>query len=341
MEILSKIITAFCLAGASATPALCQDATVMRLATHLSTTSAGVVQGDNFFIATAEKLSGGTLKFQLYPGEQAGKATQMFDLVKAGAVDVGETASAYVSGDKLPLIGILELPGLADGSCAVSKAMTKLGTPGGPVYESDLKPNGIRILGYMPYPPYGPAASRTKITSVDDLKGLKMRVAGGLMEHTVAALGGVSVKMASPEVYEGLGRGTIDTVLFSFLSVKDYDLQSVAHFGTTGFSFGTPGDILMISESKFQALTTQQQEALLEAGRQTSEHWCKYVDETEGSNIDAMSKAGMEIHKWTPEQAAELREKTRPVSDEWAQSLDKRGKPATAVLKAFRAELSK
>lgn len=339
MKLASKIAAAFCIAGISATAASAQSVTQLRLATHLTTTAPGVVEADDVFIRLAEKLSNGSLHFQLYPGEQAGKASQMFDLVKAGAIDVGETSSSLVSIDKLPLLGLLELPGLADDSCSVSKAITKLGMPGGLVYERDLKPNGIRILSYLPYPPYGPAASRVKIEKVSDLKGLKMRVAGGLMEHTVAALGGVSVKMASPEVYEALNRGTIDTVLFSYLSVKDYDLQTVAHYGTAGFSFGTPGDILMMSERKFQSLTKDQQDALIKAGQQTSEHWCKYVDNTEGGNIEAMSKAGMQIHKWTPEQIAELKQKTKPVADEWAHSLERRGKPAEAALKAFRAEL--
>ena len=43
--------------------------------------------------------------------------------------------------------------------------------------------------------PYGPAASRTPIAKIEDLKGMKMRVAGGLMELTAQKLGGVPVKL--------------------------------------------------------------------------------------------------------------------------------------------------
>ena len=283
-----KLGNSFALAVASALiagTAVAQDQVTLRFGTHLAGTSPGVVDGAQILIDKAEELSGGTLKIDLFPGEQAGKALQMYDLVKVGAVDIGTAASGYVSSDKLPMIGIIELPGLAKSTCDVADAISKLGEEGGIYYENELKPNGIRILAYMPYPPYGPAVSRAEISQVSDLNGMKMRVAGGLMEHTVAALGGVPVKVPSPEVFQGLQRGTLDTVLFSFLSVKSYDLNSVADYGTTGYSFGTPGDLLFMSESRFSALSEQQQSALIEAGHEASMHWCAFADKEDRKSV--------------------------------------------------------
>jgi TRAP-type C4-dicarboxylate transport system substrate-binding protein len=151
---------------------------------------------------------------------------QMMDLVQAGAVDIGILTSALVSGDRLPLIGLLELPGIEASLCDVADAVSTMAEPGQVIYEQDLAPNGIRILSIWPYPPYGPAASRKEITEIEDPQGMRLRNAGGLMEYSVVALGGVPVRMPSPEVYQSLQRGTIDAVLFSFLSVKSFDLQS-------------------------------------------------------------------------------------------------------------------
>ena len=341
MKLSVKLLVLSCVASLVAGSALAEDEVKMRFGSRLAAAAPGITEGAQILIDTAQELSGGSLKIDLFPGEQAGKALQMYDLVKAGAVDIGTVASAYVSSDKLPLLGILELPGLASSVCAATEAMFKLGSPGGPIFENELKPNGIRVLAYMPYPPYGPAISRKKIESVQDLQGLKMRNAGGLMEHTVTTLGGIPVKMPAPEVYQALQRGTVDSVLFSFLSVESYDLNSVADYGTTGYSFGTPGDILFMSETRFQSLTANQQKALVEAGRKASVHWCSYVDTTESKYIEEMRAAGLQIHTWTPEQVAELTDKTKSVADEWAKSLEGRGKPARVVLEAFTAALKK
>lgn len=340
MKTAMKLLAATCASGMLASAAMAEGEVKMRFGSHLAATSPGVVEGAQVLIDAAEELSGGSIKIDLFPGEQAGKALQMYDLVKAGAVDIGTVASGYISSDKLPLVGVLELPGLAKSICAVTDVMFELGTEGGPIYEKEIKPNGIRVLAYMPYPPYGPAVSRTQITKVSDLQGLKMRNAGGLMEHTVAALGGVPVKMPSPEVYQALQRGTLDTVLFSFLSVKSYDLNSVADYGVTGYSFGTPGDLLFMAEKRFQSLTKDQQNAIVEAGRRASAHWCAYVDKTEAQDMEEMRAAGLNIYTWTPEQVAELNAKTQPVAEDWAKQLDARGKPASEVLAAFKAALS-
>ncbi len=313
----------------------------MRFGTHLAPKAPGVVEGVDFFIKTAKELSKNSINFQLYPSEQAGKALQMFDLVRTGAVDIGDIGSGYVSSDKLPLIGVLEIPGLAKSVCGVSGVMQKLGAPGGIVYENDYKPSGIRVLAMNPYPPYGPAASRVPIKKVDDLKGLKMRNAGGLMELTVQKVGGVPVKMSSVEVFQSLQRGTLDAVLFSFLSVKEYDLNEVAKYGTTGYSWGTPGDLFVISEKKFQSLSKDQQSALLEAGKRTAEHWCKFVDVTEDKYKADMRAAGMDIYTWSDADVAKLDALTADVPANWAKSLDARGKPGSKVLQEFKAALSK
>ncbi|MFO1143022.1 MAG: TRAP transporter substrate-binding protein DctP [Amaricoccus sp.] len=306
----------------------------------MATTAPAVVHGFEFFKKTVEESSGGTLKVDIYPGEQAGKALQMWDLVKAGAVDLGDFATGYVSSDKLPLIGVLELPGMHADLCALTEQMQKLTGVGGAIYESELKPQGMRVLAVLPYPPYGPSASRVEIDSVDDLQGLKTRNAGGLMELTVAALGGVPVKMTAPEIYQSLQRGTLDAVLLAYLGVTSYDLQSVAGFGTTGYSFGNPGDILGISERKFQSLTPEQQQVLIDAGQQTAMNWCKAALGEEEASMEKVRAAGMKIHEWTPEQVDELNEKTKSVAENWASTLDSRGKPASEVMNTLKAALT-
>lgn len=320
--------------------AAAQDTVTLRYATHLGATHVGVLEADIPFMTAAKKNSGGTLDFQHFPAEQAGKALQMYDLIKAGAVDIGIVSPAYVT-EKMPLLGVWEIPGLASSACDIVDLMDDLGAPGGMIYESDFGPNGVRALAYLPFPGYTIAPSGKPITSLEDLHGKKIRVAGGLMELVSVALGGVPVKMPSPEIYQSLQRGTIDAVMFSYVSVKAYDMQTAAPYGTTGFNLGAPGNVVLISERKFQSLTEDQRSALIEAGKTASQHWCHYMDAAEAQSIEDLKNDGMEIYEWTPEQVAQLTALSKHIPLDWAARVDAMNKPGTEILEIFTKAMSK
>lgn len=327
--------TAIALVTAMSGVAQAQE-TTLKFASFLPATHTGTLQGSEIFMQAARDASGGAIDFEFYPGGQAGKALQLWDLVRSGAIDVAEIAGGYISSDKSPLLGIMELPGPNLTTCQVAGAMKVMAAEGGVIHEGDFAPAGMRAVAFYPYPPYGPAASTKQVTSVADLAGMKMRNAGGLQELTVRAVDGVPVKMPSPEVYQSLQRGTLDAVLFSFLSVRDYDLASIADYGVTGWSFGTPGTLTFISEKAFQKLSPEMQDAITQAGLTSSDHWCNYVDSKEVENIEDARAKGMDIYTWSDSDVAELNQLTANIPTDWAEGLDARGKPGSEVLKQFR-----
>ena len=332
MQKLSLVAALFV---AAAGGAMAQEIT-LKYASFLPATHPSVTEASKVLMDSLAKSVGNKVKVEFFPAEQAGKALQLLDLVKSGAVDMADVSTGYISSDKAPLLGVWEIPGAASSACKAAQGIRPLGAPGGLIYQSDLAPNNIRILTYLAYPPYGPAASGKPIRSVDDLKGMKMRSAGGLMERTVGKLGGAPVKLPSPEIFQALQRGTLDTVLFSFLSVKQYDLASVAKYGATGYSLGTPGTLVVINERKFKSLPADVQKALEDAGLKGEQSWCNYVDNNELKIKAELEAKGMQIYTWSAADKAKLDELLADVTTEWAKSLDQRGKPGTKVLEAFK-----
>ncbi|PRX10750.1 UNVERIFIED_ORG: TRAP-type C4-dicarboxylate transport system substrate-binding protein [Martelella mediterranea] len=333
------LLLALCL-GATAGPLMAQDKITLKLATFLPPTHYGVTEGSDVFIKDVEELTDGAVDIEFYPAEQAGKARQLIELVKFGAVDIAEIGTGYVSSGELPLLGVLEVPGLVDSVCAGTRASRAIGDPGGPLYENDLKPAGLRVISYYVYSPYGPAASRRKIESVDDLQGLKMRNAGGLMELTVGKVGGVPMKLTSPEVTQSLQRGTLDAVMMSFAAVESYGYDEYAHYGATGYSMGTPGVFAMMSESRYQSLPEDVRAALDEAGKRAEENFCAFSEKDEARAIkDLQSSGRMEIYTWSDEDVATLDTTLASISEDWTAQLDARGKPATETLNMFKQAL--
>ena len=160
-----------------------QETITLRLGTFLPNNVNGTIEGSEFFISELERLTDGKVEIEFYPAQQAGKAREALELVKVGAIDIYELGTGYFSGTDVPLWGLLEAPNLVKSVCDGTRAMRAVGDPGGILWTNQYEPLGIRVLSYYVYPPYGPSASNKEITSVEDMNGLKLRNAGGLMER--------------------------------------------------------------------------------------------------------------------------------------------------------------
>lgn len=310
----------------------------LKVASFLPETHHVVQHGTKVLIDRFLERTRGKTEVTFFPAEQAGKAKQLVDLMQAGALDIVEVPLGYYI-ERFPLFGVVELPGVAPSPCASVKALHAVADPGGVLHKNDIARQGMHSLSYIIFPSYS-AVSRVPIRSAEDFKGLKLRIAGGAMEREVANLDGVPVKISSPETYQSLSRGTIDGALFTYLTVKQYDLQDVAKYGTSGYSFGGAIIILMMTEKKFKALPHDIQIALDEAGREAEQSYCRFADDGEADARKAVATAGVTIHEFTLEQKAGLDAKLSSLSDEWAKNLDSRGKPASEVLKQYKAALA-
>jgi TRAP-type mannitol/chloroaromatic compound transport system substrate-binding protein len=151
-------------------------------------------------------MSGGNFEIRPYPAGEIVPGLQVMDAVQQGTVQVGQTASYYYTGKN---------PALAFDTC-VPFGMTArqqaawLHEGGGLAMMRDLFADfniitfpggntGVQMGGWF----------KRQIGSLDDLRGLKMRIPG-LGGDVMNALG-VSVQViAGGEIYPALERGTID-----------------------------------------------------------------------------------------------------------------------------------
>lgn len=163
-------------------------------------------EGVDRFAEDLKILSSGRLNIKVYAGGELIPPLQTFDAVSQGSVELGHGAAYYWAG-KIPA---------AQFFTAVPFGMNAQGmnawlyAGGGlqlwrDLYKThDLVPfpmgnTGVQMGGWF----------NKKINSVDDLKGLKMRIPG-LGGKVFAKAGGTPVLMAGGEIYTALERNTID-----------------------------------------------------------------------------------------------------------------------------------
>lgn len=150
-----------------------------------------------------EEASGGRLKFELYPAMQLGGAPpDLFDQAKDGVVDLIWTVLGYTPG-RFPKSEVFELPFMVTKAEATSVAFQQF------VEANSIDEfAGVKLLCVHTHGP-GLFHTKTPVTKLEDLKGMKIRGGSRIINDMLGRLGAEPVGMPVPQVPEALSTGVI------------------------------------------------------------------------------------------------------------------------------------
>ena len=291
-----------------------------------------------YWMDEVTRMTDKAVTFEYYPAEQLGKAKELLSLAQSGVADIAYVAPTYVS-DKMPLSAVATLPMGFGTACEGTKAYWKLVQKGGILEKKEFAPNGMHMLFAFVLSPYQVFTASRKIETPRSLDGLKLRSGGGAMDLMERKLGAVPVQMAAPDVYMALSRGTLDGLVFPTSSIFSYNLGDYVKYSTVGQNFGSFVVTYVISEKRWKTLPAKVQAAMTKAGEATVQRACEAADSNEAKEIDRLKKAGATMVQLSANDKDLVTGLMADVGNDWAATLDKRGKPGTEVLKAFQEAL--
>ena len=329
---MRKTLLALALA-AGVTPALAQDKTFDLKISHWVPASHPLQKALEDWAASVEKASGGTIKGKVFPAQQLGKAADMLKLTQTGVADIGYVAPAYVS-DKMPVSEVAMLPGVFEHSCQGTLAYWKTARSG-VIAQQDYTANGIHLLLAVSLPPYRILTVKQPVKDTADINGLKLRSTGGAQDLTLRAIGAVPVRMAAPDAYESLSRGTMDGLLFPLESVVAYGADKLVKHSTDGFGFASFVVAYSISETAWKKLSPDIQKAMVDAAEEILPSACKEVQKQDSETMKSMEAAGVHFDTLQSDVVAKLKDLTKGVGKAWADGLDARGKHGSDALTEF------
>jgi TRAP-type C4-dicarboxylate transport system substrate-binding protein len=284
-----------------------------------------------------KKRTNGAVVFEHYPAQQLGKATDMLKLTQTGVADIGYVAPAYAS-DKMPVSEVAMLPGAFEHSCQGTLAYWKL-AKNGVIAEQDYAGNNIRLLLAVSLPQYRIFTVKAPVKEVADVTGLKLRSTGGAQDLTLRALGAVPVRMAAPDAYESLSRGTMDGLLFPLESVVAYGADKLVKYSTDGLGFGSFIVSYSISENVWKKLSPEVQKAMIDVADEIIPSACKQVQKADDETKKSL-EAAIRFETLQPEVRAKFKDLMKGVAKTWSEGLDARGKRGSDALKEFDAAVS-
>lgn len=162
---------------------------------------------------------------------------------------------------------------------------------------------------------------RKEIKSLEDLKGLKLRIAG-LGGTILQRLGVVPQQIAGGDIYAALERGTIDAAEFS----GPYDdeklgFQKVAqHYYYPGWWEGTANVGLYINLAKWDELPKPYQAALESACSEAMSHCIAKYDNGNPDALMRLVASGAQVHAFPDDVLSAAFAESRKLYDEYAAS---------------------
>jgi len=100
-----------------------------------------------------------------------------------------------------------------------------------PAQLEEWQRNRVVFGGGYATPPYNLFCT-SEIRTLDDMRGKKLRMPGGVYERWARHLGAVSVNVSSNEMYTGLEKGALDCAANANDALKSHSLWEVAKFTT-------------------------------------------------------------------------------------------------------------
>ena len=315
IAMLTIVLTALALVSAPGPESVAQPAKVYKIRLGNSQ-SPGEATADTMadFKKEVEAKSNGQIQVDLYPSGQLGKIEEVVEMLRSGAVQMHINSPQYLA-KWYPEIQVTSLPYLFDSPDAADRTLD--GPFGTELKGKIQEKTDFLIMGYEEYGLKHVFNRRRPVKTIDDLKGLKLRViASPVTLKTFQSLGASPVGMAFSEIYSAMQTGVIDGGELPFTSIFGAKLYEVTKYiSTTGHFFELA--LVVGSKSSLNALPPDMRKIVMDAAQNMATTARRISRSSQATARAFMAGKGVEINDVAPAELAKMRAAVAPVYD-WA-----------------------
>lgn len=201
---------------------------------------------------------------------------------------------------------------------------------------------GTKLLAVFTHGPGQLWTQGRELTSIDSIKGAKIRIGGGFAQEAARALGVVPIQAPVTDAYQILSGGVADGIEFPIESITSFKLDEVLDHGLI-----VPGGLYSVSffvvmnAAKWSRLSKQDQDAIMSvSGEQLARAAGRFWDRADAAALAAIEQKGR-IKLVIPDdsQMAEIRKAIEPYAAKTLRQIAARGIDAQAAFQALRREI--
>lgn len=288
----------------------------------------------NAFDAWAKTLnekSGGRIDAQHFPAAQLGGLAEALEGSRIGTIQVTTAGPDSEEAIAPEIAAFGGAPGFIYKSEAHVDAVLQ-GELGQKCSDIARAKTGVEFVAYGETG-FRHILSKSAVTNLDDLKGLKIRVPQlRIWVDFWTRLGAAPTPLPYSEQYSALSTGIIDAIdsdVFSIVGFKFY--EQAKHLTLTGHWFLPKA--VRVNAAWLDSLPEDLRTMFRETAREAFAEQRKINREKASATLEELKGFGVEVHQLSPEELAKMEELTAPLYDEFGSK-----SPETAeMIKAIRA----
>ena len=273
-----------------------------------------------------EALTNGRVHFTFYPKEQLGKGKEQYDFAVKGTTDIGVSVTVYTP-DRFPLTSVMKLPFIGSTGEQNSIVLWSL-------YKKYLQDEykETKILWLFCHGPGHLHTVNKPVKTLEDLKGLRIRVADAALGKAMELLGAIPVVASATDAYKLFQEGKLDGACITWEGANVYKYLEMCKYHTEIKMYTLPFFVAM-NKDKYNSLPADIK---------------KIIDDNSGEAMAAMTGKAMDngdipakkiaqdrgdfIYSLPKEEFEKWRKITVAVGDDWVKEMKAKGLPGEEVL---------
>ena len=297
--------------------------------TYSAVSTTAAVKGMERAIEKVKVTTDGELNIKFHLGKTLQiKSNDITQAVGDGLVQFA--ADGFFLGS-VPIGGILRLPMLinTDKEWEAAEAVME------PYLRKGFEKQGVVYLGQYRYPQQV-IFSSSKIESLADLKGKKIRVTSPEQGEFVKRFGGLPLNLPGTEVPTALERGVVDGVITASAGgAKNWHEFLKYNYR---FSINYFNSAVIANQSSVDALPVKSKAALMSAVKEETSRIIAEFQVDELAQVSVQKNAGMAIRE---SKAADVAIATKSLEPYWSEWANAKGPEFVEALAAVRKALGK
>lgn len=295
----------------------------LRVATYVPPISH-IGQTVGWWTAELGKRTGGRVKATAYYSEILGKGPDFLNMLNSGTANVTVYPAVAIPG-RFPITELVtDTPMLRGIMKAEEELMNRL-LSAGMLKEYD----GLKVMSWFPIDPMLLFTNK-KVTTLEDLKGLKIRARGRASSLLSERLGTVPVSLEVGELYMALERGSVDGVLTCMSAYMPFKLNEICNYTLDEPLLGGMPPMLM-SGRTWNSLPQDIQVTIEQLNKELSTVFYNKSMEVVKVAYGVASQGKRQITKLSPAEGTKLQNVLDSVTGEFVEKANAIGLPGAEV----------
>jgi TRAP-type transport system periplasmic protein len=274
-----------------------------------------------------EEATKGRVKVEIYPSQTLAKGPDIWNAVRTGVSDMGWCVHGYWP-DMTPLADVINLPALPFKTAEkASEVLWKLYEKF-PEMQKQFK--DVHVLLLYTSHPYFLITTKKQVKTMEDMKGLKLRVLGGTATEQIKALGATPILIPMPDTYLSMDKGVIDGMGAPWEATHAFRLYEVVKYYTMVPLSGASPLSIPINKQKWDSLPKDIQQAITSvSGLEASRFWGRnFFDTAEEGVLERVKQGNHQLIRYDlpPDEVERWRKVAgEPIWREWVKRMESKG----------------